>query len=131
MSIIVPTYNEEPNVGRLLARVDEALRGVPYELILVDDSSADKTVEVALSAKISGALKIFRKRRRGGKPESLSIGLELAEGTYVTFLDADLEYPPEVLPQRPQQLQTQLDTRLPPRADGRHRLVPPQVYAWS
>ena len=99
LSIIVPTYNEEPNVGRLLARVDEALRGVPYELILVDDNSADKTVEVALSARISGTLKVFRKRRRGGKPESLSIGLELAEGTYVTFLDADLEYPPEVLPQ--------------------------------
>lgn len=98
ISIIVPTYNEEGNVEQLLKRIDVALAGTPYEVIIVDDASVDKTTQLALSARISGKLKVFQKRRRGGKAESLVIGLELAEGHYVTFLDADMEYPPEVLP---------------------------------
>ena len=47
ISIVVPTYNEEENVGNLVNQIDYALRGIGYEVIFVDDSTDDtpKTIE--------------------------------------------------------------------------------------
>jgi len=66
---------------------------------VVDDASQDKTVEVANATPISGHLVIYRKPKRTGKPESLVIGLKVVRDRYVSFLDADLEYPPRAIAQ--------------------------------
>lgn len=47
VSIIVPTYNERENLPLLVQRVDESLKGVKYELIIVDDNSPDGTGKLA------------------------------------------------------------------------------------
>ncbi len=97
LTVVVPTYNEERNVPRLLAALDEALDGVPYEVVIVDDASADRTLDAAAGVPIRGRLRAVRKPARTGKPSSLAIGLAHAEGRHVAFIDADMEYHPRVL----------------------------------
>ena len=65
--------------------------------MVVDDASSDKTVEAAVSTKISGDLVVYRKSARTGKPQSIVIGTRIARGRYVTYLDADMEYPPQAV----------------------------------
>jgi len=67
--------------------------------VIVDDASQDKTIEVVNAVPISGHLIVYRKPKRTGKPESLAIGLKVARGRYISFLDADLEYPPKAIAQ--------------------------------
>ncbi|ABO07912.1 glycosyltransferase [Pyrobaculum calidifontis] len=130
VSVVVPTYNEEKNIGTLLRALDEALHGIPYEVVIVDDASQDKTIEVANATPISGHLVVYRKPKRTGKPESLAIGLKVARGRYISFLDADLEYPPKAIAQMYHEaLETNADIIAAARIDKRplHR----RVISWG
>jgi len=130
ISIVVPTYNEGENIGTLLRALDEALHGIPYEVVIVDDASQDKTIEVVNAIPISGHLIVYRKPKRTGKPESLAIGLKVARGRYISFLDADLEYPPKAIVQMYHKaLETGADVVAAARIDKRplHR----RVISWG
>jgi len=130
VSVVVPTYNEEKNIGTLLRALDEALHGIPYEVVIVDDASQDKTIEVANATPISGHLVVYKKPKRTGKPESLAIGLKIANGRYISFLDADLEYPPKAIAQMYHKaLETSADIVTAARIDKRplHR----RIVSWG
>ena len=130
VSVVVPTYNEERNIGTLLRALDEALHGIPYEVVIVDDASQDKTIEVVNATPISGHLVVYKKPKRTGKPESLAIGLKIANGRYISFLDADLEYPPKAIAQMYHKaLETGADIIAAARIDKRplHR----RVISWG
>ncbi|WP_243076163.1 glycosyltransferase [Microbacterium sp. SS28] len=100
LSIIVPTYNEAPNVGELVRRVAAATEGIDAEIVFVDDSSdatPDEVVRVAASAPLPVRL-IHRARRRGGLGGAVLEGLEAAEADACLVMDGDLQHPPEEIP---------------------------------
>ena len=95
VSVIIPTMNEEAAIGKVLDDVHAAMgkTSVPYEILIVDTSSKDRTVEVA---KEKGARVIDEPRRGYGR--AYKTGFKNAEGEYITTLDADCTYPSEDIP---------------------------------
>ncbi|WP_314508310.1 glycosyltransferase family 2 protein [uncultured Microbacterium sp.] len=97
LSIIVPTYNEAPNVGELVRRVADETRGIDAEIIFVDDSTdttPDVVLEVAASASVPVRL-IHRERRTGGLGGAVLEGLAAAAADACLVMDGDLQHPPE------------------------------------
>jgi dolichol-phosphate mannosyltransferase len=94
LSIVIPAYNEERFIGTLLERiraVDLAPLGVRKEIIVVDDGSRDRTVEIASGF---ADVRVHKMPRNGGKGQAVRAGIELATGDYLIIQDADLEYDP-------------------------------------
>ncbi len=97
LSVVVTVYNEEDNVIPLCQKEYEALEGIDYELILVDDGSTDKTVENAKSvANDRTKLLIFNKNY--GQSTAMSAGIDAAEGEYIVTMDGDLQNDPIDIP---------------------------------
>ncbi len=101
VSVVVPTLNEEGNVVELVERVDRALRGSgrAYEIIFIDDHSTDRTRELISELSQEYPVFLFLKEGKRGKAQSLIEGFEHANHPVVAILDADLQYPPEALPE--------------------------------
>lgn len=101
LSVIVPTRNEAGNIRPLLARLEDALRGIAAEVLVVDDSD-DATPEIARQVATRSALAIrVHARPAGQRPGGLGgavlAGLSEALGPVCAVMDADLQHPPELL----------------------------------
>ncbi|MEU0543393.1 glycosyltransferase family 2 protein [Nocardia sp. NPDC005978] len=102
LSVVVPIYNEELILPQFLKRLRAALDGLAqrYEVIAVDDGSSDSTAGILLlCARSWGELRIVRLRANAGHQAALSAGLSCAEGRWTVSLDADLQDPPELIPE--------------------------------
>ena len=102
ISIVVPCYNEELVLDELIRRLTTVVSGltIPYELVLVDDGSKDRTWEMLLAAQTQHKqLKIIRLSRNRGHQNALTCGLDQASGEIVLVMDADLQDPPELIPE--------------------------------
>jgi dolichol-phosphate mannosyltransferase len=94
LSIVIPAYNEERFIGTLLERiraVDLTPLGVTKEVIVVDDGSSDRTVEIASGVP---GIRVHRMPVNGGKGKAVRAGIGLATGELLIIQDADLEYDP-------------------------------------
>ena len=109
ISIIVPTYNEEENISPLVKRVHKALSGYDYELLLVDDDSKDRTVEIARGLASRYPLKLISRRGERGLATAVVKGLKEASGEIIGVMDADLQHPPEVIPKMVKAIQKGAD----------------------
>jgi polyisoprenyl-phosphate glycosyltransferase len=99
LSVVVPLRDEEGTVRELYRRVDAALADVPFELLLVDDASTDRTGELLDElADTDSRVRVLRLSRNFGHQAALTAGLEHARGDAVAMLDGDLQDPPELLP---------------------------------
>jgi glycosyltransferase involved in cell wall biosynthesis len=102
VSIVIPVYNEEANVGDLVERVGAALQrsGKTYELICVDDGSRDGTAS-ALEALAATRpwLKPLYLIRNYGQSAALQAGFDAAQGEIIVTLDGDLQNDPDDIPQ--------------------------------
>lgn len=100
LSVVAPLYEEDALVEAFYARVCDALKGVPFELILVDDGSNDRTPELlaALAAR-DKRVRVIHLSRNFGHQTALTAGLDHARGDAVAMLDADLQDPPELIPE--------------------------------
>jgi polyisoprenyl-phosphate glycosyltransferase len=102
LSIVAPCYNEEAVLAefhRRVAAVADSM-GVSYELVLVDDGSRDRTWEVMRELSTRDPhLVCVRLSRNHGHQLALTAGLSVCRGKRVLILDADLQDPPELLPQ--------------------------------
>jgi dolichyl-phosphate beta-glucosyltransferase len=98
ISIVVPAFNEAARIGESIRQIDEFMRRSPlsFELIVVDDGSADRTAEVVARSKAKG-LRLVRNDRNHGKGYTVRQGVLAATGSYVLFTDADLSAPIEEL----------------------------------
>ncbi len=101
LSLVIPAYNEEGNVGELYLRLKAALADLPLrkvEYLFVDDGSTDRTLENCLALQAADPrVKIVRLWRNFGHETAMAAGLDHASGQAVVFLDADLQHPPEMV----------------------------------
>jgi len=99
LSIIIPAYNEENTIQKVLIKLNQIKYPCKHELILVNDASTDHTLERAIqvSPKIDN-LKIISYNKNRGKGFALRRGLIHATGEIFIIQDADLEYSPEEIP---------------------------------
>jgi len=92
LSVVIPAYNEEKRLPRTLGNIDKYLRtrDYDYEILIVDDGSRDRTVEVAksLASQIKN-LKVTGYKTNQGKGYAVRFGMLEAEGDYRLFTDAD------------------------------------------
>lgn len=102
LSIVVPCYNEEAGLARFYAETSAVCAGLDavVEFIFVDDGSRDGTLAALKGlAERDGRVRWLALSRNFGKEAALFAGLEHARGDYVAVMDADLQDPPELLPQ--------------------------------
>lgn len=102
ISVVIPVYNEEENIETLYARLSKALAQITddWELIFVNDGSGDATLRKikTLSAQ-DGRARYIDLSRNFGQQIALSAGLDYASGEAVALIDADLQDPPELIPE--------------------------------
>jgi len=93
LSIIIPVYNEEATVSKIIAKVKKVKlpEGLDKEIVVVDDGSSDRSARVLEE---TSGIKFFRHSKNKGKGAAIRTGLEKATGGIVLIQDADLEYDP-------------------------------------
>jgi len=99
VSIVVPVFNEIPNVGPLIEAVEAALGTQPYEILFVDDGSTDGTpAEIETHAARDDRICAVVLSRNFGHQHALAAGLRCARGDVVVTMDGDLQHPPGLIP---------------------------------
>jgi polyisoprenyl-phosphate glycosyltransferase len=103
LSVVIPCYNEQEGLMELHRRVTTVCReaaGASYELVLVNDGSRDASWRIMQElSKLDPQVVAINLSRNHGHQLALSAGLQLCRGKRVLILDADLQDPPELLPQ--------------------------------
>jgi glycosyltransferase involved in cell wall biosynthesis len=95
VSIVVPLFNEEENVPSLQSELSNALSGLDYEIIFVDDGSIDQTVaRIALDSRV----RVLRFEKNAGQSAALFSGLQAARGATAVLIDGDLQNDPADIP---------------------------------
>ncbi|MDX1642963.1 MAG: polyprenol monophosphomannose synthase [Thermoanaerobaculia bacterium] len=100
VSVIVPTYREADNLPQLIPRITESLGEAEprFEILVVDDSSPDRTQEVCRELSRRYPLRLVLRRNERGLSEAVLRGFEEARGEVFVVMDADLSHPPERIP---------------------------------
>ncbi|MDI3327146.1 MAG: glycosyltransferase family 2 protein [Alicyclobacillaceae bacterium] len=99
ISIIVPTFNEDQAVRLLVDRIEAALKDLPYELIFVDDSTDDTPKVLEELARTRQRIRYVHREGKRGLATAVLQGFQLAKGSVLAVMDADLQHPPEVIPE--------------------------------
>ena len=100
LSVVMPAYNEGAHITDNLLETSRVLSGFVkrYEIIAVDDGSADNTAECIRRAEMQDThIRGISYQPNGGKGHAIRTGIAAAEGRYIAFLDSDLELPPILL----------------------------------
>lgn len=101
LSLVVPTRHERDNIAVLASRVARALGPLHYELLFVDDSDDDTPAAIRHEMASDPCVRLYHRRpeeRADGLAGAVVAGLRRASGSYIAVLDADLQHPPELLP---------------------------------
>ena len=137
VSVVVPLLDEQESLKELRQRIGEAMAGLSYEVIFVDDGSRDGSWNIieSLHGATPGEVKGIRFARNYGKSAALQKGFESAQGRVVFTMDADLQDDPKELPAMRQQL---LDEELDlvsgwkkKRHDPLSKTIPTKLYNWA
>lgn len=100
LSIIVPFYNEEATLEKIIQKVIsvDLINGIEKQLIFVDDCSSDNSPEIVKKIIASNGdidIKSVKHEKNKGKGSAIHAGIKIADGDYLIIQDADLEYDPE------------------------------------
>ena len=123
LSVVIPVYNEERNIGETLRRVEAffSLKGISWEVCVVSDGSRDKTAEIVeeiqrLNPELP--LQFFRSDTNHGKGYTSRRGMLAARGRYVLLTDADLSAPIKEVDRLTAALEKGADVAIGSRATG-------------
>lgn len=103
VSVVVPCYNEAPGIAVCIARLNQIADALPaydFEFIFVDDGSRDNTADLLERAAAGDArVKALILARNYGQQRATTAGLDHASGEYTIVMDADMQDPPELIPE--------------------------------
>ncbi|MFA6146754.1 MAG: glycosyltransferase family 2 protein [bacterium] len=100
LSVVVPCYNEQENVPVLCESVAEVLKSIDYELIVVENGSVDRSMELLERyAAGNSRIRIVQLSRNFTYQGGIAAGMAYARGNYVVTIDADLQDPLDLIPQ--------------------------------
>ncbi|WP_460915322.1 glycosyltransferase family 2 protein [Spirosoma areae] len=98
LSVVIPVYNSERTIGLLVERLQACLAGRAFEIVLVNDGSADRSETVCQQvATYYGNIQFISLRRNFGEFNAVLCGLTHATGQYVVIIDDDFQNPPEAI----------------------------------
>jgi glycosyltransferase involved in cell wall biosynthesis len=96
LSIIIPVYNEEKTISKVIDKLLKVKLPCRKEIIIVDDGSTDGTKEITKNQKLrTKNIKIIMHKHNQGKGAAIQSGIKKATGDYILIQDADLEYNPQ------------------------------------
>ena len=98
LSIVIPVYNEEGNVGLLTESIENGLKGYQYEIIYIDDFSSDNTRKEIKELNNPNVVLIELKRNYG-QSSALAAGIDYAKGDYIITMDGDMQNDPSDIPE--------------------------------
>lgn len=103
ITIIVPAYNEEEVIELFYNSLIKTIDGIPFynfEILFVNDGSRDKTLDIVKSLRMEDLrVSYIDLSRNYGKEAAMAAGFDYAKGDAVIIMDADLQHPPEVIPE--------------------------------
>jgi len=96
ISVVIPAYNEEKTIGKIIEETTQIMDalGMPYEIIVVDDGSRDRTKEIASRYKAT----VLSNGKNQGKGYALRKGFQHAQGDIIVTIDADGSHNPKEIP---------------------------------
>jgi len=100
-SVVIPVFNEEPNLEPLYARLKGVMDSLQetYEIVFVDDGSTDSSFQILVGLHQKDRnIKVIRFTRNFGQHPAVMAGFNTARGELIITLDADLQNPPEEIP---------------------------------
>jgi len=100
LSVVVPVYNEEKNIEMLFNRIKENIPVSNWELIFINDGSADNTLPLVIGLSHQyKQVKYIDFSRNFGHQHAISAGIENATGEFIIVMDGDGQDPPELIPE--------------------------------
>ena len=111
LAVVIPTYNERGNVRPMLSALAKALTDIEWEVIFVDDHSADGTADAVREvAQTNRRVRVLERIGRRGLASACIEGMLATAAPYVAILDADLQHDEKLLPRMLERI----------KADGSH-----------
>ncbi len=101
LSIVIPTYNERENISTLIPLIHEVAtkNNIDYEIIVVDDNSPDGTWLVAKELSKKYNVRVYVRYKEKGLASAIIYGAKRAKCENIIVMDADLQHPPEKIPE--------------------------------
>lgn len=136
ISVVIPVYNEAENLRLLFQAITEALAGISYEIIFVDDGSRDGSVEILfeIAQEASDIVSVIQFRRNFGQTAAIAAGIDYSAGEIIVLLDADLQNDPADIPMLVEKIEEGYDVVSGWRVDRKDalitRLIPSRMANW-
>lgn len=97
LSVVITVLNERENISPLILALQEALNGIDYEIVFVDDGSDDGTPKI-IRAQADEHIRLVELRKNYGQSTAMTAGIDHATGHYIALLDGDLQNDPSDIP---------------------------------
>jgi len=132
LSVVVPLYNEEDSVPALVDAIRSALAAESsWELVLVDDGSADRTAPVAEQLSASDSrIRLIQLARNYGQTQAMQAGFDAAEGDIVVSMDGDLQNDPADIPKLVSTLEQGYDLVAGYRERRQDKMITRKIPSW-
>lgn len=134
LSVIVPAYNEGVGISKALSTIAPILEGccLGFEIVVVDDGSQDNTyAQVCHFAQSHPSVKGVSFSRNFGKEAAVLAGLKYAKGRAALIIDADLQHPPELIPQLLEQWRAGVKIVHAVKRSRKTDSLPKRLSAWA
>ena len=109
ISLIIPTYKEYDNIRPLVQRIDRALLNYDYEVVFIDDNSQDGTAELIAALSPRYPVRLIVRKDKKGLASAVVDGLKYAKSDVIGVMDADLQHPPELIPDLLKEIESDAD----------------------